>query len=410
VITVPEPTRGTPGGVASRSLAWIRSWPPILQDLALVAGVLVAQYIALEATVEVIPVDVVARPVDVWAYLIVATGTAPLLVRRQMPELTLVLALAGMIAFTSLDYEAPFTGYAVLAAVYSLVVYRGMRHGLVGGAFSIAAAWLAYTISSLPSSAAGRALDVLIVATAVALGDGTRNRMAAQAANEAALTLAVEEHARQAEQAVTEERTRIARELHDLVAHSMSVIAVQAGMGHHVIDRDPDKAKEALDTIERTSRQALTEMRRMLGILRTRTDGPSQLTPQPGLDRLGDLVDEVSDSGVSVDLAVEGDPVVLESGVDLSAFRIVQEALTNVMKHAGEASARVVVRYGPDAVELLVEDDGRGLTTMPDGHVGLGLVGMRERAAVVGGEVRTGPRPGGGFKVSARLPYHGDDT
>jgi signal transduction histidine kinase len=410
VITVPEPTRPSPGGVATRSLAWVRSWPPVLQDLALVAGVLVAQYIALEATVEVIPVDVVARPVDVWAYLIVALGTVPLLVRRQLPELALVLALAGLIAFTALDYEAPFTGYAVLAAVYSLVVYRGMRHGLVGGAFSIAAAWFAYTVSSLPSSTAGRALDVLIVATAVALGDGTRSRMAAQAANEAALTLAVEEHARQAEQAVVEERTRIARELHDLVAHSMSVIAVQAGMGHHVIDRDPDKAKEALDTIERTSRQALTEMRRMLGILRTRTDGPSQLAPQPGLDRLGDLVDEVRDSGVSVDLTVEGDPVVLESGVDLSAFRIVQEALTNVMKHAGDASARVVVRYGSDAVDLLVEDDGRGLTTMPDGHVGLGLVGMRERAAVVGGEVHTGPRPGGGFKVSATLPYHGDDT
>jgi signal transduction histidine kinase len=410
VITVPEPTRPSPGGVATRSLAWVRSWPPVLQDLALVAGVLVAQYIALEATVEVIPVDVVARPVDVWAYLIVALGTVPLLVRRQLPELALVLALAGLIAFTALDYEAPFTGYAVLAAVYSLVVYRGMRHGLVGGAFSIAAAWFAYTVSSLPSSTAGRALDVLIVATAVALGDGTRSRMAAQAANEAALTLAVEEHARQAEQAVVEERTRIARELHDLVAHSMSVIAVQAGMGHHVIDRDTDKAKEALDTIERTSRQALTEMRRMLGILRTRTDGPSQLAPQPGLDRLGDLVDEVRDSGVSVDLTVEGDPVVLESGVDLSAFRIVQEALTNVMKHAGDASARVVVRYGSDAVDLLVEDDGRGLTTMPDGHVGLGLVGMRERAAVVGGEVHTGPRPGGGFKVSATLPYHGDDT
>ena len=406
--TVTEP-RPSPPGRGTRALGWVRAWPPLAQDVALVVGLLVAQFIALEATVEVIPVDVEARPVDLFAYLIVAGGTLPLLVRRRLPEVAFVLASAGMVAFTALDYEAPFTGYAVLAAVYSLVVYRGMRQGLVGGVLAIAAAWLSYSISSLPTSPAGRALDVIIVATAVALGDGTRNRLAAQAANEAALALAAEDHARQAEQAVAEERTRIARELHDLVAHSMSVIAVQAGMGHHVIDREPDKAKEALATIERTSRQSLTEMRRMLGILRTRTDSHSELTPQPGLDRLESLVEEVRESGVPVELVVEGAPVEVDSGVDLSAFRIVQEALTNVMKHAGPASAWVRVRYGPDAVELVVEDDGRGLSTMPDGHVGLGLVGMRERAGVVGGEVHCGPRQGGGFKVAATLPYHGGE-
>jgi signal transduction histidine kinase len=263
-------------------------------------------------------------------------------------------------------------------------------------------------LSSSGLTLAGALVDLLTVATGVGLGDGTRNRIAAAAANEARLVQLAREEERRADEAVAEERTRIARELHDLVAHSISVVAVQAGMGHHLIDQDPAKAKEALATIEQASRQSLTEMRRMLGILRTRTDTPANdLAPQPSLRSLDVLVDQIRRAGVPVDVTIGGEPRPLSSGTDLSAYRIVQEALTNVMKHAGDAAVRIEIRYAPDGLHLTIDDDGRGLSAQPNEDGGFGLVGMRERAAVVSGNVATGPRPGGGFRVAAHLPYEG---
>jgi signal transduction histidine kinase len=204
-------------------------------------------------------------------------------------------------------------------------------------------------------------------------------------------------------EAVAAERAAIARELHDVVAHHMSVMVVQAGAARAVGARDPAAAAEALRQIEASGRTGLAEMRRLLEVLKAEEDGDGR-APQPGLDRLGELLDAMRASGLPVEAVVEGAPRVLSPGVDLSAYRIVQEALTNSLRHAGGATARVVVRYEPDALELEIADDGLGPPEDPEASGGHGLIGMRERVQLFGGELDAGPRPGGGFLVRARLP------
>ena len=205
--------------------------------------------------------------------------------------------------------------------------------------------------------------------------------------------------------AVAEERTRIARELHDVVAHAISVVVVQARGGRKVLASDPEASRTAFDSIERTGEQALGEMRRLLGMLRDDEDDHSR-APQPSLVRLESLAEEMRASGLPVELDVDGVPNGIPPGIDVSGYRIVQEALTNVLKHAGPAVARVTVRYASDAVEVTVADDGRGGLT--GSGTGNGLLGIRERVAVVGGEIVAGPQPEGGFAVHARLPYRDD--
>jgi signal transduction histidine kinase len=212
-----------------------------------------------------------------------------------------------------------------------------------------------------------------------------------------------------ARRAVGEERLRIARELHDVVAHAMSVVAVQSGVGAHVIDSRPEEAKRILETISHTSRDSLDEMRRLLGVLRAdpaSADAAEELAPAPGLGGLDELVTRVAEAGVPVEADVQGERTAIPLGVDLAAYRIVQEALTNVLKHAGRAEASVLVRYEPDAVHIEVVDDGRGAgSAVAANGSGQGLVGMRERAALYGGELEAGPRLGGGYRVAATLRY-----
>jgi signal transduction histidine kinase len=209
--------------------------------------------------------------------------------------------------------------------------------------------------------------------------------------------------------AAADERLRIARELHDVVAHSMSIIAVQSGVGRVVMDSQPDEARKALAAIESTSRQALQEMRRLLGVLRQpeSMDLSSPLGPAPGLDRVDELVSQASQAGVAVSVQVSGSPRELPPGVDLSAYRIIQEALTNIVRHVGPSNASVAIRYSPDDVSVEVLDDGgsRGAdaSSSSDG-TGHGLVGMRERVGLFGGSLEVGPRRGGGFRVFACLP------
>ena len=212
--------------------------------------------------------------------------------------------------------------------------------------------------------------------------------------------LALEERA---QRAVEDERARISRELHDVIAHSVSVMTVQASAVRRLLQPEQEREREALLVVEETGRQALTEMRRLLGILREEGSSPER-APQPGIATLEALVEDVRQAGLPVVLTVEGEPLRLPPGVDLSAYRIVQEALTNALRHAGPAHAWVAVRYGGDDVEIEVANDGRS-----DGERGQGqsLVGMRERVALVGGELTAGPRKGGGFSISARLPVGG---
>ncbi|MFE4514498.1 sensor histidine kinase [Kitasatospora sp. NPDC056783] len=213
----------------------------------------------------------------------------------------------------------------------------------------------------------------------------------------------------QAKIAVAAERARIARELHDVVAHNVSVMIVQADGAAYVLDNSPQQAKEALGTIASTGRQALVEMRRLLGVLRTADTKAEEYVPQPGVEELPELLEQVRTAGLDVDYATSGHPRELPRGVELTVYRIVQEALTNVRKHGGpDAHARVAVDFGERELAVLVEDDGRGSTDdqLAGGTDGLGhgLIGMRERVGMVSGSLDVGPRPGGGFRIRAVLP------
>jgi signal transduction histidine kinase len=204
-----------------------------------------------------------------------------------------------------------------------------------------------------------------------------------------------------------EERMRIARELHDVLAHNISLINVQAGVALHLMDAQPGQSRSALAAIKQASNDALTELRSVLDVLR-QGDEPQPRTPASGLAHLDALLAKATGTGLGVRKVVEGTPRPLPAGVDLAAFRIVQEALTNVTRHAGPARATVVVGYGDRVLTIQVDDDGRGVSGNGAGR-GNGIRGMRERAAAVGGELSTGPRPGGGFRVRARLPLRGDN-
>jgi signal transduction histidine kinase len=208
----------------------------------------------------------------------------------------------------------------------------------------------------------------------------------------------------EAKVAVVDERVRIARELHDVVAHAISVIVLQARGGRRMLDESPAETRAALDAIERAGEQALVEMRRLLGLLRD-TDEAAALAPQPSLAHISELAARMSETGLPVEVRVEGAVVELPPGIDVTAYRIVQEGLTNALKHAGPAHARVVVRYGDDMLELEVLDDGTGSAN--GGGSGHGLAGIKERVAVYGGDLESGRRPEGGFSLKARLPLAG---
>jgi signal transduction histidine kinase len=209
------------------------------------------------------------------------------------------------------------------------------------------------------------------------------------------------EREEQARIAVAEERARIARELHDVVGHSVSVMTVQASGVRRLLREDQEREREALLTVERTGREALAEMRRMVGVLRRPEEAPA-LAPQPSLEHLDRLVDQAREAGLPVDLRIEGDAVELPAGVDLTAYRLVQEGLTNALKHARATRAEVLVNYGDGQIEVVVSDDGKGIGNGDGG--GHGLVGMRERVTVYGGELDAGPQPGGGYRLRAKLP------
>jgi signal transduction histidine kinase len=211
------------------------------------------------------------------------------------------------------------------------------------------------------------------------------------------------EQERRAHEAIAEERARIARELHDLVAHNISVMVVQAGAERHALPDEQASTRETLSSIEQAGRQALAEARRLLGMLRPGS-GIEELEPQPGLDQLGFLIDQVRRAGLPVKLEVDGDRVALPAGVDLCAYRVVQESLTNALKHAGPAQAEVRLRYSPLTVSVEVRDNGSGGSRSDINGAGHGLIGMNERVALYGGEFAAGPRETGGFEVRARIP------
>jgi signal transduction histidine kinase len=315
-------------------------------------------------------------------------------VRVPLLFLSLMVAIVVVTALRLIQVDTVDAfGLFLLLAVYSAAAHTSGRRTLVAGGLTVV-----LYISLVATDPNGLHADAvvfhaLLLGAPWAAGRAVRRRRLSETR--------LEQEKAKLDAAIVEERTWIARDLHDVVAHSISVIVLQARGGRRLVETEPADAREAFAIIDRTGHQALEEMRRLLGMLR-RSDEELALTPQPSLTQLDRLVEHVQAAGLPVQVTVEGEPRELPPGVDVSAYRIVQEALTNALKHAGPARARVLLRYHPDGLELEVADDGPGTG---DGSVsGYGLVGMRERVSVYGGELQAGRQPGGGYALRARLP------
>jgi signal transduction histidine kinase len=337
----------------------------------------------------------------------VAFIVLPLIGRRWFPfaapALLWLLAAALSLVDGRLVVFAKGVFLAGLAASFLLGNLRDARQQRLGLAVVLGAAGI--VVYQDPNHSAGEVVFTpLLFAIAWLLGFALRQRVEETEAAKARATQAEQEREIAARLAVAEERARIARELHDIVAHAMSVIVLQVGAVRHKLPAELAQDRDALQEVERTGRAALAEMRRLLGAMRGEAD-ELELTPQPGLGSLKPLLDEIRRAGLSVELHVEGDPVPLPHAIDLSAYRIVQEGLTNALKHANADRADVVVRYRPDELQIDVRDDGHGPSTT-DG-LGHGLVGIRERVKLYGGQMSAGADNGRGFVLSTRLPLPG---
>jgi signal transduction histidine kinase len=350
---------------------------------------------------------------------LVLLQTLPLVARRRLPFTVFAVGAVTLAVQGTLELQSPtFAFLAVNVALYSLAAHGDRRLatcGVGGWAALLTVRLVRLVVTSWPRVAVGELFDVVddfvLLAAAWMLGVGVRQRRAHAAALEGRAARLEREREEKARQAATQERLRIARELHDVVAHSLSVIGVQAGAARLVLDADPNpaRAREAVAAIEATANRAMAEMRRALGILRDTDRSGVALAPLPGLGQLPTLLDQLRAAGLPVDLRVEGTPRPLATSIDLSLYRIAQEALTNALKHASATRAEVVVCYGSHHVTVEVTDDGRGPAPSAGGVEGAGTIGMRERVALFGGELRVGPRPQGGYAVQASLPISAEE-
>ena len=338
---------------------------------------------------------------DVLALLAIVL---PLLARRRFPfgapaAMGLAAAATSFVDKTVVPVDAVtfIVGCAALFLVGSL---RDRAQAVAG--LAVAEGVLAVVVYNGPGTHVGDFVVASIIfgiVWAIAFGVG-RKSVEADEAKERAARAELEREQR-AHVAVADERARIARELHDVVGHSVSVMTVQASAVRRLLRPEQERERQALLIVEQTGREALAEMRRMVGVLRRPEEAPA-LAPQPSLEHLEKLIESAREAGLPVDLRVEGEAVQLPAGVDLTAYRLLQEGLTNALKHAEASCAEVVVNYAEGHIELTVRDDGRGVGNGDGG--GHGLVGMRERVSVYGGELDAGPRPGGGYRLRARLP------
>jgi signal transduction histidine kinase len=388
---------------------------PLARFVRIYGDWVLALVLAVLFQIEVLTIDPSHPPGDVGTEVFSATERAvaaaaglilmlSLAWRRRAPLVVLGVAIATSVVanLVGVLHEATTPAIALVVAVYTVGGHTSGLRAAVGGLGT--AALIAINVAE-QFSLGDLLLIAMILGGSWLAGRAIRYRRERERTLER-LTIELErEREEKARAAVAEERVRIARELHDVVAHAISVIVLQARGGRRSLATDPGETREALDMIEATGSEALAEMRRLLGMLR-RDDEEIALAPQPSLRYLDALAEQVREAGLPVDLSVEGEPTELPPGVDLSAYRIVQEALTNALRHAGPATARVVVRYRENDLELEIADTGAG-TSASDGE-GHGLAGMRERVSLYGGRIEAGPRGGGGFAVRARLPLDSD--
>jgi len=335
--------------------------------------------------------------------LLVIGVAVPYYFRRQAPLAVLLISGACLLALAVGGYQSGPAAGVLLVGLYTVAAWCDVRNRAIGaGAVVIGLTVAAVMGTPGGTSESGVALTFTAFAAAYLFGSTVRNRRLYVEQLEARASALERERDEETRRAIAEERLRMAQELHDVVAHSMGVIAVQAGVGAHVADSEPCEAKKALEAISQTSRSTLLEIRRMLGVLRE--DQGASYVPAPGLADLHRLVRDVASTGLDAKVRIEGTTRELPPGMDFTAYRIVQEALTNVLKHAGPATATIIIGYEDTALRLEILDDGRGVNgrATPGGH---GLVGMRERVGVYRGSFEAGPRTGGGFRVAVRLPY-----
>ena len=343
------------------------------------------------------------RTLDLVAFALLAAGPTALLFRRRRPVAVLAATVAATVAYYVLDYPYGPAFLALIVASYTAIT-RGHRWGagLAAGSGYVAYLLLEARVGpddAAPSVAHAGALAAWILGVLVGseVARGRRERAA-----EAARTRREEARRR-----ASEERLRIARELHDVVAHNISLINVQAGVALHLIDQQPDQARSALAAIKEASKEALGELRSVLEVLRQSEGEDAPRTPALGLDDLEGLVTRARSAGLDVRVEVEGERHAVPQGIDLAAYRIVQEALTNVVRHAGPAAATVRLNYGDSELTVQVEDDGTGGSAGGSVSGGNGIPGMRERVSSLGGAFEAAPQPEGGFRVTARLPLNG---
>ena len=342
----------------------------------------------------------------VIALLLLLLQVLPLLWRRSHPSLVLLLVTGAFGARLLLDFNPGIAALGLLVAMYSVAAYerRARRLAfLVIAGLGFVAGFILFGVTGSPRSFAVTVPSLFFVA-AWLIGDYLRTRRAYVAQLEERAARLERERDQDRRLAADEERTRIARELHDVVAHDVSVIAIQAGAARSVQGSKPEAAAQALVLIESTARDTLVQLNRLLGVLRGSNGAKPDRSPQPGIGELPRLVEELRAAGLEVDARIEGMAAPLPPALDLSVYRILQEATTNVLKHARAHRVDIRVHYSPTLLGLDVRDDGAGDGTDPAASSGHGLIGMRERVALFGGQLRTGRDPAGGFSVHARLP------
>ncbi|NUT42110.1 MAG: sensor histidine kinase [Thermoactinospora sp.] len=360
------------------------------------------------------------RPPDAGSVVLTVLANLPLGLRRQRPLTVLMVICAAGIAYHRLGYQPSQNTLGSLLALYSVAVHRPPPLCLIGGAVAVGS-WAYASAVQIPDAPPWAVVARAVVVCAFIVGFGLVVRLLAQRTRRLAdLTGRLRDLTRRLRQerdstarlAVAAERVRIARELHDVVAHHLSVVAVQAELGHYVLDDDRDTTATALTTIADTTREALAEMQRLLSVLRIGADDDVRADATPGVSGLDPMVERMRAAGIDVTMTVTGRPRPLPPGLDLCLYRIVQESLTNVLKHAGPTRARLTLEYTADAVTVEVGDDGPAQPAdVTQATTGYGLLGMGERIKLYQGTISAGPRPSGGFQVTANVPLprtHGD--
>jgi signal transduction histidine kinase len=391
-----------------QAIDWIRGVDPHAFD-SLLALVFTAA--ALWTVAERVGVDDAFRKDDFLGVGLLLLQTLPIAARRVFPLGALTISVAAISLHIALGYEGvPAGTFAALVILYSATSMTDMGRAILAGVITAAGIGIYFATDRGEPGLTQAVTTSATYAAAWGLGVYVRSRREYTSVVEERAGLLEREREVRSREAVADERARIARELHDMVGHALSLIVIQSGGAQRVLQAKPELVRDTLASIEATGRQALTDMERMLGMLRTTEATDKTLSPQPGLGDVEVLAARVSEAGLPVDVSIEGLPVPLPASVDLSAYRIIQEALTNALKHAGPAQASVNIRYGSDSLELVIVDNGQGASADAlDNHRGggRGLIGMKERVALFGGELTAGARPEGGFRVHAKLPLDG---